>query len=273
MKINHVVYFISFFLLFSCSNTAIISHHWANYVNSNPVQKELSSIKNMGVEDAFSLIQFEFNNPQKDSVVIITKTGITYNGIITKSDFDGYFIKIEKNREIYVGNFEIKSIQFIKSPAEKNILIDQENATLDSTVLKKGISPKINTSSTLLQRKIGAEESSSSNSENDVWNNANSEFEISKSANLDTNPQKNILNKRYAPFSILSLIFTILGFFTGFTFVLGLIFGAISLSRIKANPEKYKGKAMVKFSFLLSLGFVILFIGILLLALLLLSLI
>ena len=34
-------------------------------------------------------IQLELINLQKDSVVIVTKTGKTYSGIVTKSDFDG----------------------------------------------------------------------------------------------------------------------------------------------------------------------------------------
>jgi hypothetical protein len=41
----------------------------------------------------------------------------------------------------------------------------------------------------------------------------------------------------------LSLVSTVLGVFTGFTFLLGLIFGAISLSKIKKNQKNIKGEA------------------------------
>ena len=257
MKINHVVYFISFFLLFSCSNTAIISHHWANYVNSNPAQNELSSINNLPVEEDFSFIQLELINLQKDSVVIVTKSGKTYSGIVTKSDFDGYFIKIEKNREIYVGNFEIKSIQFIKSPSVINTPTRQENTTPNATVLKEEISTEINSSTNLSPRKIGIEESSKPRSENDVWNNTNSKFETSKK-DIYREPIPNSKNKRkkiQEPFSTASLIALILSPFTrGLGFLAAFIFSAVSLSRIKNNPEKYKGRTLARIIFGLCLA-------------------
>ena len=57
----------------------------------------------------------------------------------------------------------------------------------------------------------------------------------------------------------------------GIGFFFGMIFGGISLSNIKENPEKFKGKGMAKFSFILStivvgvsLLLILLIIGILL---------
>ena len=38
-----------------------------------------------------------------------------FMGLVTKSDFDGYFIKIQNNREIYISNIEIKTIQFYQA--------------------------------------------------------------------------------------------------------------------------------------------------------------
>ena len=264
MKLTHIIYIISLFVLASCSTTAIVSNHWANYVNSNSeVTNLISSTNNTLDLQDFKLIEIKENFLNKDSVVIVTKTGKTYKGVVSKSDFDGYFIRIMNNREIYVSNVEIKAIQFIKSPIVTNIQSLSENPRSNSVLSKDKIPIE----------KADEEAVNNNSLENDVWDNTNSEFEISKSENSPLSPPKNISNKEYAPFSFLSLIFTMLGFLTGFTFILGLVFGAISLSRIKANPEKYKGKRMVKFSFFLSLGFVLFFIAILLLALFILSII
>jgi hypothetical protein len=62
-----------------------------------------------------------------------------------------------------------------------------------------------------------------------------------------------------------------LGFITGIGFLLGMIFGAISLSKIKKNPEKFKGKGIAKFSFILSTAVVaaVLFLFLLIVAILL----
>ena len=121
MKLTHVVYIFLLFVLASCSNSAIVSHHWAKYVNSNPENTNLSSsLNNKPVGQLFRLIELEENVPNKDSIVIVTKTGKTYKGIVSKSDYDGYFIKVDKNREIYISNIEIKSIQFIKKKIKEN---------------------------------------------------------------------------------------------------------------------------------------------------------
>tara|TARA_A100001015_G_C14495522_1_gene520947 strand:+ start:80 stop:268 length:189 start_codon:yes stop_codon:yes gene_type:complete len=56
-----------------------------------------------------------------------------------------------------------------------------------------------------------------------------------------------------------------LGFITGIGFLLGMIFGAISLSNIKKNPEKFKGKVIAKVSFVLSTIVVVAFLVLLLL--------
>ena len=243
MKLIHVVYIISFFVLASCSNTAIVSNHWAKYVNSNPEITNLSSSLNNKPVHPDRLIQFEDNVPNKDSIVIVTKTGKTYKGIVSKSDYDGYFIKIENNREIYISNIEIKSIQFIKPPSVINpqsLAIEQRP---DSSVIKNKI----------LADKL-AQLPNNNSLENDVWDNTNSEFEISNSdisqPELKFEEKANI--KIQEPLSVLSLIFTLLGFISGVGFLLGIIFGAISLSRIKKNPEKFKGKVIAKVSFIVS---------------------
>ena len=54
-------------------------------------------------------------NPNKDSVEIITTTGRVYRGIVVKSDYDGYFVKLSSDREIYVSNNEIKRLTVLSS--------------------------------------------------------------------------------------------------------------------------------------------------------------
>ena len=51
--------------------------------------------------------------PNKDSVEIITKSGRVYRGVVVNSDYDGYFIKLSTDREIYLSNIEIKRLSII----------------------------------------------------------------------------------------------------------------------------------------------------------------
>ena len=150
---------------------------------------------------------------------------------------------MEKNREIYISNFEIKSIQFIKNPNLINVQTLAIDTTPDTAILKTTISTEKVTEST-----------NQSSLENDVWDHTNSEFEVSNSdsSKPEVKTEESSTKKVQEPLSILSFIFTLLGFLTGVGFLLGMIFGAISLSKIKKNPEKFKGKGIAKFSFILS---------------------
>ena len=262
MKLIRVVYIILLFVLASCSNTAIVSNHWAKYVNSNPEITNLSSSLNNKAVHPIRLIEFEDNFPNKDSIIIVTKTGKTYKGIVSKSDYDGYFIKVEKNREIYIGNFEIKSIQFVKNPT----LIDVQTLAVDSTsntaILKSSISTEKVTEST-----------NKSSLENDLWNNTNSEFEVSNSdaPKLVSQNKEKSGKKIQEPFSVASLIALILSPFTfGLSFLLSFIFSVVSLSRIRNNPEKYKGRILARiiFSICLAVSLIFIFLIALILALL-----
>ena len=264
MKLTHVVYIFLLFVLASCSNSAIVSHHWAKYVNSNPEITNLSSSLNKKPVNPIRLIKLEENTPNKDSIVIVTKTGKTYKGIVSKSDYDGYFVKIENNREIYISNLEIKSIQFIKNPTVKNTQSLAIDLTLDTAIIKTTISSE----------KV-AEPSNDNSLENDVWDNTNSEFEIS---NSNPNPPQAVFqseeisrNKVQEPFSIASLVALILSPFTfGIGFLLSFIFSVVSLSRIRNNPEKYKGRTMARivFGICLAVSLIFVFLIALLIALL-----
>ena len=263
MKLTHVVYIFLLSVLASCSNSAIVSHHWAKYVNSNPEITNLSSsLNNKPVGQLFRLIELEENIPTKDSIVIVTKTGKTYKGIVSKSDYDGYFIKVDKNREIYISNLEIKSIQFIKNPTVTNAQSLAIDPRPDTAIIK----------TTIFSEKV-AEPSNNNSLENDVWDNTNSEFEISNSDNPKTVSQTKEKSRKkiQEPFSVASLIALILSPFTfGLSFFLSFIFSVVSLSRIRNNPEKYKGRILARiiFSICLAVSLIFVFLIALLLALL-----
>lgn len=252
MKLIRLVYIIFLFILASCSNTAIISNHWAKYVNSNPEITNLSSsLKNKPIHPV-RLIQFEDNSTNKDSIVIVTKTGKTYKGIVSKSDYDGYFIKVEKNREIYIGNFEIKSIKFIKNTKVTNIQSLAIDPIPDTAILKPTISKEKVTEST-----------NKSSIENDVWDNTNSEFEISNSKPPQPVFQAEEISRKKVqePFSVASLVALILSPFTyGIGFLLSFIFSLVSISRIRNNPEKYKGRTLARIIFSICLAVSLIFV-------------
>jgi hypothetical protein len=209
-------------------------------------------LNNTPVNHPIRLIEIEENAPNKDSIVIVAKTGKIYKGIVSKSDFDGYFIKIENNREIYISNIEIKSVQFIKNLTTTNAQSLATEPGPDSAVIKNKI----------LEEKV-AKPTNNNSLENDVWDNTNSEFEISNS-----NPPKSVLKsekntrkKVQEPFSKASLVALILSPFTlGIGFLLSFIFSAVSLSRIRNNPEKYKGKTLARIVFGICLAVTLIFI-------------
>ena len=230
MKITFVKYIIVLLIFTSCTNQKIVSNHWSKYAYSNSSSISLSASRNTVFEEP----KLKLTKPLlsfQDSVKILTKSGTTYEGIITKSDFNGYYIKINNNNEIYVSNNEIKEITFLNP---------------NNTVLSKTSSDSVNKKANIIPT---TKNESQINNEN-IWDRTNSDF-------INKSPPKQVKSSSYkkkmAPFSILSFVSTVLGFFTGFTFLLGLIFGAISLSKIKKKPEKYKGRGLARFSFIFSL--------------------
>ena len=235
MKIT-ILKYISFLLIFvSCTSHKTISNHWSKYVQSNFSSNNLSASRNTVFEEP----KLKLTKPLlsfQDSVKILTKSGTTYEGIITKSDFNGYYIKINNNNEIYVSNNDIKEITFLNP---------------NKTVFYKTSSDSVNKKVNIIQK---TKNESQINNEN-IWDRTNSDF-------INKLPPKQVKSssheKKMDPFSILSFVSTVLGFFTGFTFLLGLIFGSISLSKIKENPEKYKGRGLARFSFIFSLTVIIL---------------
>ena len=233
VKITFVKCIIILLIFTSCTNQKIVSNHWLKYAYSNSSSISLSASKNTVLAEP----KLKLTKPLlslQDSVKILTKSGTTYQGRITKSDFNGYYLKI-KNNEIYVSNNEIKEITFL-NPNKTVLSKTSSDSVIDSVNKRSNIIPTTKNESQI-------------NNEN-IWDRTNSNF-INKSPPKQVKPSS--YKKNMAPFSVLSFVFTVLGFITGFTFLLGLIFGAISLSKIKKHPEKYKGKRLARFSFLFSL--------------------
>ena len=263
MKAKIFQFLLFIFIFSSCSNNKVISNQWVDYINSSTKESLLASKANHFLTNYDFKISNLLNETNKeDSVVIVTKTGKTFKGLVTKSDFDGYFIKIQNNREIYISNIEIKTINFIKQSSNKvidtliNNTLETSNNFNREIVDEESLQDSLNLE---LERK------------DDVWDDTNSEFESLPTLESEIVQEKSISNKVQEPFSVLSFIFTLLGFLTGIGFFFGMIFGGISLSNIKENPEKFKGKGMAKFSFILStivvgvsLLLILLIIGILL---------
>jgi hypothetical protein len=263
MKVKFFQFIILTLILGSCTNSKVISNHWVDYINSSNTKTLLASKSNHFLTNYDFKISNLLNETNKeDSVVILTKTGKKFKGLVTKSDFDGFFIKIQNNREIYISNIEIKTINFIKQSSNKvidtliNNPLETSNNFNREIVDEESLQDSLNLE---LERK------------DDVWDDTNSEFESLPTLESEIVQEKSISNKVQEPFSVLSFIFTLLGFLTGIGFFFGMIFGGISLSNIKENPEKFKGKGMAKFSFILStivvgvsLLLILLIIGILL---------
>ena len=77
--------------------------------------KTIKQVIKVGEEQKNYSLHLTKENPNKDSVEIITTSGRVYRGVVVKSDFDGYFIKLSPEREIYVSNFEIKRLTVLSS--------------------------------------------------------------------------------------------------------------------------------------------------------------
>ena len=92
-------------------------------VDYQTVLKNNNELQNSSIRDIIKELKkqerkqlnIKDENPNKDSVEIITTTGRVYRGIVVKSDYDGYFVKLSSDREIYVSNNEIKRLTVLSS--------------------------------------------------------------------------------------------------------------------------------------------------------------
>ena len=107
MKAKFFQFLLFIFIFSSCSNSKVISNQWVEYINSSNTKSLLASKSNHFLTNYDFKISNILNETNKeDSVVIVTKSGKKFIGLVTKPDFDGYFIKIQNNREIYISNIE-----------------------------------------------------------------------------------------------------------------------------------------------------------------------
>ena len=107
-----------------------------NHVDRQAALKSKSRLQYNSIKQAIKEVEEQKNysphltkeNPNKDSVEIITTSGRVYRGVVVKSDYDGYFIKLSPVREIYVSNNEIKRLTVLSSSPN-----NQPNKTLKTS--------------------------------------------------------------------------------------------------------------------------------------------
>ena len=240
MKKKHLSFLMLILLAASCSVNKKTASHWITYLEPNAEANFFEANKDPFISRNTFFRNFTNNiKPKEDSVLITTKNGKNYRGFISKSDFDGYFIKISNNREIYISNLEIKKIQFLESTMDTKVpLLNSDTFFVNSSFgsPNRSISPTITT-----------------NSPSDVWDNANAEFEQSRRSNTKIVSKQTNQKKTQEPLSVISFISLVLSPFTaGVGLPLALILSKISLKKIKKNPEKYKGRGLARFTFIVS---------------------
>ena len=224
MKIlfKNIIYLLFIILVNSCTmsdfivkktnkNASINTNHWVTYKQPKNSEK-LLAYSNTSQITTKPTLNYISKNTNPDSVKIITKTGIKYLGTITKSDYSGYFIKINNNREIFISNQEIKTITFLDN-------MKTENISKDSSKINQNIELEIQ-------------------NEDDFYNNETSNI-----------PTEEIYQgiKKTEPMSLLSFIFGLLGFaplpvIGGLGWIAALILSKAGRKKIDENPEKYKGR-------------------------------
>ena len=240
MKKKHLSFLMLILLAASCSVNKKTASHWITYLEPNAEANFFEANKDPFISRNTFFRNFTNNTkPKEDSVLITTKNGKNYRGFISKSDFDGYFIKISNNREIYISNLEIKTIQFLESTMDTKVTLLNRDTFFENSSFrpfKRSISPTITT-----------------NSPSDVWDNANAEFEQPRNSNTKILSKQTNQKKTQEPLSVISFISLVLSPFTaGVGLPLALILSKISLKKIKKNPEKYKGRGLARFTFIVS---------------------
>ncbi len=241
MKKKHLSFLMLVLLAASCSVNKKTASHWITYLEPNAEANFFEANKDPFISRNTFFRNFTNNIKSKeDSVLITTKNGKNYRGFISKSDFDGYFIKTSNNKEIYISNLEIKTIQFLESTMDTKVPLLNRDTFFENSSFgppsNRSISPTITT-----------------NSPSDVWDNANAEFEQSRRSNTKIVTKETNQKKNQEPLSVISFISLVLSPFTaGVGLPLALILSKISLKKIKKNPEKYKGRGLARFTFIVS---------------------
>ena len=155
------------------------------------------------VKKVTKLAQF-INTDKQDSVEIITTNGRVYRGIVVKSDYEGYFIRLSPEREIYISNNEIKRLTVLSS--------DSLNLKEDSVAIQQ--------------------------STEDYFT-----AEVEEE-NQYADVESLLQEKKLEPISLLSFIFGLLGFFGlgALGWGTAIVLSKSGINNIDKEPNKYKGR-------------------------------
>ena len=181
--------------------------------NLYEISKEINNLidkkhKKGLVKKITKLAQF-INTDKQDSVEIITTNGRVYRGIVVKSDYEGYFIRLSPEREIYISNNEIKRLTVL-SP-------DNSNLKEDSVPIQQS-------------------------TEDYFTGEVEEENQYAEEAPL-------FVEKKLETMSLLSFIFGILGFLPvpvigGLGWIAAVVLAKSGMNKIDQEPNKYKGKGL-----------------------------
>ena len=181
--------------------------------NLYEISKEISNLidkkhKKGLVKKITKLAQF-INTDKQDSVEIITTNGRVYRGIVVKSDYEGYFIRLSLEREIYISNNEIKRLTVLSS---------------DNLNLKEDSVPIQQSSEDYFTGEVEEE-------------------------NQYAEDEPVFVEKKLETMSLLSFIFGILGFLPvpvigGLGWIAAIVLAKSGMNKIDQEPNKYKGKGL-----------------------------
>ena len=178
--------------------------------NLYEISKEINNLidKKQFDKKIKKLAQF-INTDKQDSVEIITTNGRVYRGIVVKSDYEGYFIRLSPEREIYISNNEIKRLTVL-SP-------DNSNLKEDSVPIQQSTEDYF----------TGEVEEENQYAEDEPV----------------------FVEKKLETMSLLSFIFGILGFLPvpvigGLGWIAAIVLAKSGMNKIDQEPNKYKGKGL-----------------------------
>ena len=176
--------------------------------NLYEISKEINNLidkkhKKGLVKKVTKLAQF-INTDKQDSVEIITTNGRVYRGIVVKSDYEGYFIRLSPEREIYISNNEIKRLTVLSSGSlnlkEDSVAIQQPTEDYFTAEVEE--------------------------------------------ENQYADVESLIQEKKVEPISLLSFIFGLLGFFGlgALGWGTAIVLSKSGINNIDKEPNKYKGR-------------------------------
>lgn len=223
---NKLIVFITLISICSCSIqklavkrinkvASIEKNHW--FTDFETIEKKPfhASVNNIFSDEKTILnLENSFSKVDNDSIKITTTTGRKYIGIISKKDNEGYFIKVNNSRVIFINNDEIRSITFLNN---KNIVLNHEDSLQDT---KNQISD---------------------------LNDVDDFYRDSYKKNADSENQQTI--KKIEPMSLWSFICGLLGYVPvpligGLGWIAAIILSKAGMKKIDENPEKYKGRGL-----------------------------